>query len=78
VTKGDNDQSQFNFSELGGNFVEAGISNAYYPAVDRSWGNTGSKWGQQIALDAAFNVMKEFWPDVRDKLFPGQSTAPRR
>jgi hypothetical protein len=24
---------------------------------------------QQIALDAAFNIMKEFWPDVRHKLF---------
>jgi hypothetical protein len=78
VTKGDNGNSQFNFSELGGNFVAAGISNAYYPPADRSWGNTGSKWGQQIALDAAFNVMKEFWPDVRDKLFKVPTTEPRQ
>ena len=28
-----------------------------------------NKWGQQLALDSFFNVMKEFWPDVRKKLF---------
>lgn len=69
MTRGDNGHSQFNVSELAGNFVAAGISNAYYPAADRSFGNTVNKWGQQIALDAFLNVMKEFWPDMRQKLF---------
>jgi hypothetical protein len=78
VTKGDSGHSQFNTSELAGNFVAAGISNAYYPAADRSFSNTLTKWEQQIALDAAFNVMKEFWPDVRDKMFKVQTTAPRQ
>jgi hypothetical protein len=27
--------------------------------------NTANKWSQQIAHDAAVNIMKEFWPDVR-------------
>ncbi len=27
------------------------------------------KWGQQIAVDAFFNVAKEFWPDVRKNVF---------
>ncbi|HLH07796.1 MAG TPA: hypothetical protein VKW78_11205 [Terriglobales bacterium] len=76
ITKGDNGHAQLNVSELAGNLVAAGISNAYYPAADRSFSNTASKWGQQIALDAAFNVMKEFWPDVRDKLFKPAATAP--
>jgi hypothetical protein len=31
--------------------------------------NTANKWGEQIALDAFFNVAKEFWPDVRKKFF---------
>jgi hypothetical protein len=69
VTRGDNGHSQFNTSELAGNAVAAGISNLYYPAQDRSFGNTASKWGQQIGLDTLFNVMKEFWPDTRRKLF---------
>ena len=69
ITRGDDGRDHFNTSELGGNAVAAGISNAYYPAADRSFGKTADKWGQQIALDAFFNVAKEFWPDVRKKLF---------
>jgi hypothetical protein len=69
ITRGDDGHSHFNTSEFGGNAVAAGISNVYYPAADRSFGNTANKWGQQIALDAFFNVAKEFWPDVRKKFF---------
>ncbi|MBV9181322.1 MAG: hypothetical protein JO356_08415 [Acidobacteria bacterium] len=69
VTRGDDQRNHFNTSELAGNAVAAGISNLYYPAANRSFGNTANKWSQQIALDAAFNIMKEFWPDVRRKLF---------
>ncbi len=39
------------------------------PAADRSFGKTINKWDQQIGLDTAFNIVKEFWPDVRSKLF---------
>jgi hypothetical protein len=69
ITRGDDGRSHFNTSELAGNAVAAGISNAYTPAADRSFGNTASKCGQQIGLDTFFNVAKEFWPDVRDKFF---------
>jgi hypothetical protein len=69
ITRGDDGRDHFNTSELAGNAVAAGISNLYYPAADRSFGNTANKWGQQIALDTFFNVAKEFWPDVRHKLF---------
>ncbi len=69
ITRGDDGRNHFNTSELAGNAVAAGISNLYYPAADRSYGNTANKWGQQIALDTFFNVTKEFWPDVRNRLF---------
>lgn len=69
ITRSDDGRNQFNVSELGGNFVAAGISNVYYPPADRSFPKTVNKWGQQIALDAFFNVMKEFWPDMRRKIF---------
>jgi hypothetical protein len=69
ITRGDDGRSQFNTSELAGNAVAAGISNAYAPAAERSFGKTTTKWGQQLGLDTFFNVLKEFWPDVRDKLF---------
>ena len=69
ITRGDDGRNHFNTSELAGNAVAAGISNVYYPAADRSFGNTANKWGEQIALDALFNVAKEFWPDARKKVF---------
>ncbi|MCU1296742.1 MAG: hypothetical protein JWO91_1020 [Acidobacteriaceae bacterium] len=69
ITRADDGRNHFNTSELVGNAVAAGISNVYYPASGRSYGNTADKWGQQIGFDAFFNIMKEFWPDVRVKLF---------
>ena len=69
ITRGDDGRNHFNTSDLAGNAVAAGISNLYYPGADRSFGNTADKWGQQIALDTFFNITKEFWPDVRNKLF---------
>ncbi|MBV8050747.1 MAG: hypothetical protein JOZ80_06130 [Acidobacteriaceae bacterium] len=69
VTKNDAGQNTFNTSEVAGNAIAAGISNLYYPAAERTFGQTANKWGQQLGLDTAFNIMKEFWPDVRHKLF---------
>jgi hypothetical protein len=69
ITYGDDGKNHFNTSELAGNAVAAGISNAYYPAQNRSFGNTMNKYGQQIGLDTFFNVTKEFWPDIRHSVF---------
>jgi hypothetical protein len=60
VTRGDNGQNQFHTSEIAGNAVAAGISNAYYPAAERTLGKTATKWGQQLVLDTFFNLVKEF------------------
>lgn len=69
ITRNDDGRNHFNTSELVGNAIAAGISNVYYPAADRSLSNTANKWGQQIGLDTGFNIAKEFWPDIRKKLF---------
>jgi len=65
VTRTDSGGSQVNFSEVIGNGAVAGIACLYYPSEDRTWTKTGQRWGQQLALDATFNVIKEFWPDIR-------------
>jgi hypothetical protein len=69
ITRTDSGKNAFNYSELGGNAVATAISNAYYPSENRTASNNAYKWGQQIALDAFFNVLKEFWPDMRHRLF---------
>jgi len=75
ITRGDDGRDHFNTSELAGNAAAAGIPNLYYPAADRSLANTANKWGQQIALGTFFNVAKEFWPDVPNKLFRRQNRS---
>ncbi|HKV04760.1 MAG TPA: hypothetical protein VJO53_06595 [Candidatus Acidoferrales bacterium] len=65
ITRSDSGNHQFNASELVGNAVAAGISNAYHPKDDRSLSNTLSVWGTDIMWDTAGNVAKEFWPDVK-------------
>ena len=63
-----NDDGGFSYSEIVGNLVAAGISNAYHPAQERTISNTMSVWGTDIMWDAVSNVAKEFWPDIRRKL----------
>lgn len=65
ITRTDSGSSQINYSEVIGNGAAAGISGLYYPPPYRTWTKTGQRWGQQIALDGVFNVVKEFWPDIR-------------
>ncbi len=68
VTRADSGAAQFNYSEIVGNAVAAGISNTYHPESQRTLGNTVSIWGADTTLNAACNVAKEFWPDLRGKM----------
>jgi hypothetical protein len=69
VTRGDSGARQFNFSEIIGNGVAAGISAAYYPESSRNAHAVLDKWALNVGSDAGFNILKEFWPDMRQKLF---------
>jgi hypothetical protein len=69
VTKTDSGGKSFNFSEIAGNGAGAALSNAYYPQVERTWGNTMSKWATQVRVDGIANILKEFWPDIRRDVF---------
>jgi hypothetical protein len=69
ITRSDAGRTFFNISELGGNAAAVAISNVYYPPENRTASNNGYKYGEQIGLDAFFNILKEFWPDMRQKMF---------
>jgi hypothetical protein len=72
VTRTDSGGRTFNFSEIVGNGAGAGVSDAYYPSREHTWTKTGQKWVTQIALDGAFNIVKEFWPDINHFIFHGK------
>jgi len=69
VTRTDAGGQQFNYSEVFGSALSAGISTySYHPRSDRNIGNTASVWGTQVGYDTLTIVVKEFWPDIRRKL----------
>ena len=72
ITRANSGKSTFNLSEVVGAGAAAGIGNAYYPAQNNQWVKTYQRWGTQVALDGAFNVLKEFWPDVNQAIFHGK------
>ena len=67
ITRTDFGGNQFNFSEIGGAAASLAISNAYYPD-GRTVGNNLQRYAVQLGFDAASNVLKEFWPDLKRKL----------
>ena len=73
LTRTNNGGTRFNFSEVVGNSIAVGISNAYYPDT-RTAGSSVGKLTIQLATDAFSNVMKEFWPDVKSRLLRGHRT----
>ena len=72
VTKTDSGGTSFNWSEVVGNGLESGLSNAYYPASERGLTQTARSWGTQVESAALNNIFKEFWPDIRRHLFRGK------
>lgn len=69
VTKTDAGGTSFNWSEVAGNGLEAGLSNAYYPPQERGLSQTAMNWGTQMESAVLNHVFQEFWPDIRRKLF---------
>jgi hypothetical protein len=68
VTNKDGGATRFNYSEWLGNATTVAISNAYYPD-NRNFTDNGTKLLEQVGTDAISQVLKEFWPDIRHKLF---------
>ena len=53
----------FNFANVLGTGMSAGLSNAYYPARSRTVSATLTNWGSSIGSSGLVNLMPEFWPD---------------
>jgi len=69
ITRTDSGHAEFNFSEIVGSAMAAGISTySYHPRDERNLANTASVWGTQVGLDMFTLVVKEFWPDIHRKL----------
>ena len=69
VTRGrDDGRRELNISEIGGNTLAAVLASSYHPREDRTPSAMLARAGTQIMWDTLANELKEFWPDIRQKL----------
>jgi hypothetical protein len=76
VTKRDTGASTFNFSEVLGNGVSSAIGLSYY-TDNRDLRDYSENWALQLATDAAAQVLKEFWPDIKHHWTQGKKRKGR-
>jgi hypothetical protein len=69
VTRTDSGSTRFNYSEIVGNAAAAAFSNVYHAPEDRTAGRNAETLGMLIMWDGVSNELKEFWPDIRRKVF---------
>ena len=69
VTRRDNGNSTFNFSEIIGSGAASGISTLYYPKQYQTWTKVGQKWLTSDLIDCFNFFWKEYWPDVNKRVF---------
>jgi hypothetical protein len=76
VCKGDNGKTQFNVSNVLGNYISGAISNVYYPANQRGIGLTLENGSEVTLFGALGGQMYEFAPDLIRIVFHRHSAAP--
>ena len=65
VTRTDAGEQTFNYSNVLGTAMSAGLSNAYYPPASRKLSAALTNWGTSVAGSGLANLMPEFLPDVK-------------
>jgi len=65
ITRTDAGGRSFNWSNVLGTAMSAGLSNAYYPGPSQTAAAAGSNWGTSVAGSGLANLMPEFFPDFR-------------
>src|SRR5712691_2864972 len=69
ITRTDSGHDHFNYSESIGNAVAAAVSNVYHVPDDRTASRNATTFALLILYDGLNNELKEFWPDIRRKVF---------
>ena len=75
VNRTDQGKWSFNYSEVLGNAAAVAISNAYEPD-GRNVVDNAEKLAEQIGIDSVSQVLKEFWPDIKHRLFRRPNETP--
>lgn len=69
ITRNDTGHSVFNASKVLGGAASQALSDLYVPGQAQGLGPIRDRLTFDLARDAGFNLLHEFWPDIRRKLF---------
>jgi len=69
ITRQDSGRAAFNFSGVIGMSMGIAASNLYYPRRSVNGSVVGSRFGTSVMGAAIGNLLSEFWPDIRAKVF---------
>jgi len=64
ISRKDDGDTTFNYSEVIGSGASAGLSTLWYPQNYQTWTKVGQKWLTSDIIDGANFMLKEFWPDI--------------
>jgi hypothetical protein len=67
VAVSDSGNPMFNFSEWFGTVSAKTLTNVYHPGNPRGFGPTASRVGFSVGNDMAWDVLREFWPEIAHK-----------
>jgi hypothetical protein len=73
VTRRDNGNETFNFSEVVGSGAAAGVGSLYYPSQYRTWTKVGQRWLTSDLIDCFNFWWKEWWPTANKYVFHQKS-----
>jgi hypothetical protein len=65
ITRTDAGEATFNWSNVLGTAMSAGLSNAYYPPASRTIGAALANWGTSVAGSGFAHLRPEFLPDFK-------------
>ena len=69
ITRTDNGNPTFNFSEVIGSGAAAGLSTLWYPKQYQTWTKVGQKWLTSDLIDGFNFWWKEWWPTANKYVF---------
>jgi hypothetical protein len=69
VTRKDDGNETFNFSEVVGSGASAGLSTLWYPKQYQTWTKVGQKWLTSDLIDCFNFWWKEWWPTANKYVF---------
>lgn len=69
ITRADDGSEAFNYSRVVGGAASQALSDVYVPGQQQGLHPIGNRVLFDMGTDAGFNLLHEFWPDLRHKLF---------